>query len=98
MKLYIIVLKSLSSGLKAAQACHAMFAFTQAYPVKTKEWAEHNNIVILEADDLPQVADLLDVLNLSSVRFHEPDLDDQLTAVCVEPAARRHVADLRLAG
>ncbi len=98
MKLYIVVLKSLSAGLKAAQACHAMFAFTQAYPVKTKEWSEHNNIVVLEHDDLPALADMLDGLNLSAVRFHEPDMDDQLTAICVEPSAWRHVSSLKLAG
>ncbi len=32
MKLYIVVLKSLSAGLKCAQACHAMHAFIAAHP------------------------------------------------------------------
>ena len=48
-KLYIIVLKSLSSGLKAAQACHAITAFTFAHPEKARDWFENsNNIVVLE--------------------------------------------------
>jgi hypothetical protein len=34
---------------------------------------------------------------LIAVRFHEPDLDGALTAVVLEPAARRLVAHLPLA-
>lgn len=48
MKLYLVVLKSLSTGMKAAQACHAMFAFTQTYPEATERWRHDNNIVVLE--------------------------------------------------
>lgn len=48
MKLYIIVHPALSTGLKCAQACHALFAFTQTYPLKTLAWAKDNNIVVLE--------------------------------------------------
>ena len=33
---------------------------------------------------------------LRAVRFHEPDLDGALTAVALEPAARRLVAHLPL--
>lgn len=98
MKLYIIVRETLTAGLKAAQACHAAIAFTQAYPEKTREWMPDNNIVVLEHSDMDGLASVLEGMGLDLVRFHEPDLDDQLTAICVEPAARRHVSTLRLAG
>lgn len=98
MKLYIVVLKSLSVGLKAAQACHAMHAFTLAYPEKCAAWHEQSsNIVVLEQEDIGSTADLLEAHGLALVRFHEPDMDDVLTAFCVEPAAKRLVRDLSLA-
>ena len=97
MKLYIIVKKTLSAGLKAAQACHAMHAFTQAYPDITKEWEEHNNIVILQHDDPGDLGEVLEAMELALVRFYEPDLGGQLTAICVEPSARKHLTKLPLA-
>lgn len=96
-KLYIIVLKSLSTGLKAAQACHALHAFTQTYPDITRAWEADNNIVVLEHDDLLTTAEMLEGLGHSLVRFHEPDMDDALTAICVEPAAKKRLSGLRLA-
>jgi hypothetical protein len=97
MKLYIIVRSSLAAGLYAAQAVHAFWSFVQAYPKKTEAWAVDNNVIILQHDDLPNLADLLERAGLSLARFHEPDLNDELTAICVEPAARKHVSDLALA-
>lgn len=48
-KVYIIVLGSLTSGQKMAQACHAITAFTFAHPEKARDWFENsNNIVVLE--------------------------------------------------
>ena len=60
MKLYIIVQKALSTGLKCAQACHAMHAFTQAYPDITREWETSNNVVVLEHEDMPGLAATLE--------------------------------------
>ena len=98
MKLYIVVRNTLSAGLMAAQAVHAFRAFTLAYPAETAAWDASNNIVILQHEDIPTLADLLEACGLAVARFHEPDMDDQLTAFCVEPAAKRRVAGLRLAG
>lgn len=99
MKLYIVVSTALSVGLKCAQACHALRAFIEAYPDIDRQWfAESNNIVILEHADVPTTADMLDGMGLRLARFHEPDMDDVLTAICVEPAAKASLRELRLAG
>ncbi len=98
MKLFIIVRSTLAAGLLAAQAVHAFRAFTLAYPAQTAAWDADNNIVILQHDDLPVLADLLDSLGLAVARFHEPDMGDALTAICLEPAGKRHVAKLKLVG
>ncbi len=98
MKLYIIVSKTLSVGLKCAQACHALRLFGASYPDLDHDWYENsNNIVVLEHDDIPSMAELLQDLGLNVACFHEPDLDDEMTALCVEPAGKRHLRKLRLA-
>lgn len=97
-KLYVIVKNTLSAGLKAAQACHALKAFGIAYPDIDREWYEaSNNIVVLEHDDLPTLADRLTNHGFALARFHEPDQNGALTAFCVEPEARRKVSALSLA-
>lgn len=97
MKLYIIVKQSLSTGLKCAQACHAMHAFTQAYPDLTEAWEPSNNVVVLQEEDVQGLAQRLEHEGFTLIRFHEPDMDDTLTAICVEPSARKSLARLKLA-
>ena len=97
-KLYIIVLASLSAGLKAAQACHAMRAFVGEYPTLEKEWYEvSNNIVVLEYPDLEDLAERLEGHGMALARFHEPDRDGALTSICVTPVARKLLARVPLA-
>jgi len=97
-RMYVVVLRKLSAGLKAAQACHAMTAFTFAYPRQTQDWFENsNNLVVLQCDDLPQIADELERQGLAVARFHEPDRDGELTAICTEPGARKVLGRVALA-
>jgi len=99
LKIYIVVLRSLSVGLKCAQACHALRAFIEAYPTIDHDWyVTSNNIVVLESDDLIGTAARLDALGLSVARFHEPDRDDELTALCAEPGASHALRRYPLAG
>jgi len=97
MKLYVIVDSTLDSGLKMAQAIHAFEAFGDAHPDVKAEWKPHNNIVVLEHEDLDSLTGVLEALELDLVQFREPDLEDALTALCVEPAGQRHLSTLRLA-
>jgi hypothetical protein len=97
-KLYIIVDSSLSPGLKMAQGIHASKLFEREYPELEQQWYEEsNNIVVLEHEDLVDVARELEQLGYKLSRFHEPDLDDALTAVCAEPKAWRVLSNIRLA-
>lgn len=98
MKLYIVLSAALTSGLKIAQAVHAMRQFTGEYPHIDAYWfRESNNIVCLEVDDLPNLAELLEERGLRISRFHEPDRGGELTAIAVEPNGWRHLSNLRLA-
>jgi len=97
-RMYVVVLRALSSGLKAAQACHAMTAFTFAHPQRTRDWFDQsNNLVVLQCDDLGRVADELEGRGVSVARFHEPDRGGELTAICADPSARRFLSRMSLA-
>ncbi len=98
MKLYVVVSAALSAGLKAAQAIHAFRQFVGEYPHLEQYWYhESNNIVVLQTDDLPALADDLSGKGLRLCTFREPDLEDQLTALCVEPNAANWLSTLPLA-
>lgn len=98
MKLYIVVRAALSAGLKCAQAVHAFRAFVGDHPVIEHHWhTEHNNVVVLEHDDPEALAGELAARELRLSVFREPDLDGQLTAICVEPAGGRWLSTLPLA-
>jgi len=97
-KLYIVLAAQLASGLKIAQACHAMRQFVGEHPVLDKFWhQESNNIVCLQIDNLPELAKQLEEEGLRISRFHEPDMDDALTAIAVEPNGWRRLSNLKLA-
>jgi peptidyl-tRNA hydrolase len=99
MKLYIVVDRALSAGMKAAQACHAMAAWHLCHPEWTREWMNASNtLVVLQHPELPTLDALLAERGLARVRVEEPDLDGRLTALCVEPGARKALAGLELAG
>lgn len=98
MRLYIVVRSSLEAGLAAAQAVHAAFLFGEKYPHLKEYWyQESNNIVILQDDDIDSLADRLEASGFRLARFTEPDLDHQLTAICVEPNAWKQLSSIRLA-
>lgn len=98
MKLYVIVKKTLAAGLMAAQAIHAFRAFVGEYPVLERYWhEEHNNIVVLHEEELGELASRLEEAGFRLSRFHEPDLDNELTAICVEPGAWKMLSSLPLA-
>ena len=82
-KLYIIVSAALGAGLKCAQACHALRSFVAEHSEIEREWHDnHNNIVVLQHDDVSSLAERLEAQGFKLSRFHEPDLNNELTAIC----------------
>lgn len=97
-KLFIVVDKALSPGLKIAQALHAFRAFIAAHADIERQWfLDSNNIVVLEHADVPGIEHDVASLGYATAIFREPDLHDQITAIAVEPRAGRLLRDLPLA-
>lgn len=102
-RLYIITRADLPPGLQAAQAVHASFAFQHEHPAVTADWLLRSNfLVIVAVPDEGTLHDMIIDASLRGIRrtaVREPDLDDQITALALEPgaAAKRLCANLPLA-
>lgn len=102
-RLYIVVREDLPYESPCAQVAHALTEFSIKYPVDFQAWYEASNtIVVLQVPTLVELAILCDKAEFEGVRkaeFHEPDLNNELTAVAFEPAipAERMLRNLNLA-
>lgn len=83
-RLYCVVDSSLPPGLAAAQAVHAAVEYCSTYRRAARRWRRKSNtVVILKADSakLHELAELKDSAGCATVKWHEPDLGEQLTAI-----------------
>lgn len=92
---------------------HAALDFTFEHPAVARQWhQESNTLVVLAVPDEHALADLIADIDCGDWRyrrtkpdgspylftaFHEPDLDDALTAVAIEPDGHHLVRKLPLA-
>lgn len=94
-KLYLITRADLRHGSQAAQLVHGMATFARDYPVTFEEWERTSNTVVCLA--VPN-EDALYTLYQKAMRkseesesglavsiFREPDFDDALTCLVLEP-------------
>jgi len=77
-------------GRTIAQACHAAYQFGQRYP----EAQTTRNVYILKANEgnLRLWAEILSYEGRPHVLFHEPDLNNEVTALCCTIAPSRFKA------
>ena len=90
--MYVITRDDLSVGYQAVQSSHAAIDFVIKYPELAREWHERSNYLVIlsvpSESELQQVVQTLTDRNLLFQPFHEPDIDNQLTAVAIEPSER----------
>jgi hypothetical protein len=91
---------------QAVQCAHAAFAFYHEYPEITRDWFENSSYLILvevpDEDSLDEFRD--EVCGLTSgipvryVSVYEPDMNEELTAIALEPTeqARKLCSNLPL--
>lgn len=82
----------MAPGQILAQAVHAAFTFSEDHPYLTREWLTISNyICILEADGEEELNKLLERASqeeIISSAFREPDYDNSLTAVAIQPGSK----------
>ena len=91
-KLYAVSRRDLSLQQQMMQAAHAAIEFQHEHPDIAKEWNDISKyLVFLTVKDEKELNRLLDkakFYDLKFTAFHEPDIDNQLTAIAVEPCER----------
>lgn len=103
-RMYVITRADLPVGLQAAQAVHAAFEFSVQHRFITSGWLrESNYLVVVTALDeamLEMYATAALQAGLRVTLVHEPDCNDELTAIAIEPSpeARKLCSNLPLLG
>lgn len=99
-KLYVVTRADLPPGAQAAQATHGAIAFVMEHPVEARYWhLKSNNLVLLQTpneDCLMHLAQRAQDAGIAFSVFREPDFDNTVTAVALEPAGARLVSNLPL--
>lgn len=99
----VVVRNDISNGLMVAQSCHAIADFAHELPQFFKSWKDKSNYLIsLATQDEQSLQKLYDKLRERGapiIAFREPDIGDELTAICFYglPHYRRIVSNLPLA-
>ena len=82
----------LSPGLQAAQSCHALRLFGDEHPALERSWFRTSNrLVLVGIEGEPALRCLLAQARDAGVcasAFVEPDLDDALTSIALQPGAK----------
>lgn len=89
-KLYAVGRRDLSPGLRTAQVGHALIAWVLAHG------APPDNLVVLETPGRAELEAVAERLGPAAVRFEEPDLGGELTAIAVGPEHWRALSSLPL--
>lgn len=91
-KLVSITRRDLIPGSQAIQAAHAAIDFQHQHPTIAQEWNKNSNYLIFlsveNEQELKRFIQKFEIYDLKHTVFIEPDLDNQITAVCVEPSER----------
>lgn len=89
-KLVVVTREDLSPGLQVAQTTHAAVDFCLRNPDLAKEWNTVSNyLVCLAVKDENALQSLIKRCQNAGLRhyvFREPDVGNQITAICIEPS------------
>lgn len=92
----------MNPGSQAVQASHAAIEFIYEHSDIAKDWYDISKyLVFLSVKNQKDLLELVDKLNQKGIllsKFYEPDLDNELTAIALEPSngARRVVSSVPL--
>lgn len=82
----------MNAGYQAVQSIHAMRQFTAEHPDIDKEWFTNSNYLgLLAAKDESELLEIIRKAALDDIRysiFREPDVDNAITAIALEPGEK----------
>ena len=88
-KLIVITRRDLSPGSQAVQAAHAAIEFQYEFPEVAKEWNTNSKyLVFLSTQDEQSLKSFIERAKQKNIKysiFVEPDMNDEITAVALEP-------------
>ncbi len=93
----------MSPGYQLAQSTHAAIQFAQEHSEIHQEWFKQSNyLCMLAANNEAELIQLIDKAIAQNIKFsifREPDIDDQITAIALEPSikSKKICSNLRLA-
>jgi len=103
VKLVTVTRQDITPGYQVAQTKHAALEFAYHHNEVFRQWkSESNSVITLAAKDEQSLLDLytrLEKLTPHLISFREPDIDDQMTALCVygTPEIRKMLSSYPLA-
>jgi len=81
--------KDIRPGYQAVQAAHSIPSFAIEHPEVFSEWYHKSNyLIVLSTDDEDSLKNLIEKARFRGLRysvFSEPDIDNQITSVALEP-------------
>ena len=101
IKLTTVSRRDLTPGSQSVQSSHALTQFIFEHPEISKIWFKNPYLIQLSVENEEQLQKLiykLQKLNIKHSIFSEPDLNNQLTAIAIEPSEniRRLISHLPL--
>ena len=98
-KLIIVTRQDLTPGYAATQATHSSLLFAQEFPQIFREWSKDPYLALLSVKNEQELSTIISKLEKSKIKFsvfREPDIDNHITAICLEPsdASRRATSSL----
>jgi len=75
LKLYVLIMESLTEGQQAVQAGHALAQFASDHPERFEDWqSDSNTLIYLNVRDIDYWQTILEDGEMEHSVFHEPDL------------------------
>lgn len=88
-KLVTVTRQDLPEGVQCVQSCHSAIDFVFEHPTRAGPWhSSSNTLVMLTVKDEKALRHLIRKCNylcLSCTVFREPNIGNEITAICMEP-------------
>lgn len=88
-KLSTVSRRDTTAGYQSVMASHAAIQFVFEHPEIAKQWIKDPYLAQLSCADENDIKNLIEKLQKNNIKysvFKEPDLDNQITAIAIEPS------------